>query len=1409
MKKKISKTIAVTDNASSVSQTIPLSRPRSASSFTQVDDFLSVIRSLGIPTADSDILEGQTDSSNAVKIIYNTTLHKLRIYNPANEQWRDAVGVDLSDYYTQAQTDAIAEAVKDYASNRDNHTGLQPASSISGLEESLEEKESTTNRKTDLTNPDNNTYPTTQAVSAAIQHISLTPGPKGDKGDKGDTGTQGQVGPKGDTGPQGIQGIQGVQGPKGEKGETGLRGIQGEQGIQGVMGDPGTKGDKGDPGLQGLQGLKGDKGDKGNDGTSVTILGSLPNESSLPPAGNRGDAYLIEGFLYVWNGSAWEDVGNIKGPKGDKGEQGIQGVQGTQGVKGDAGERGPIGMTGSQGIQGSQGVKGEKGDKGDQGEQGVQGPAGDPASNIVRSVNSKIGDISLSTEDIVGLNDNLNSKANKDGANTSGTWPINVSGNADRTAKIIDYVNGSNIYLGWNGTKGTYKVDNTDFGINWPINVIGSANQWNGANRHNTVIGNGYNIEGLYAKLPGNLNTYPVNAVGLREFLGSPLGGETLGSIINRSGVIGLDKYIHAGSSSSTGYAFGWSTGFNGFNFSKSGVQDGVLFLSDNTNVGVGTTTPEYKLHVNGEFASYGADFGSRIRLFGTPTNPATRRWFIQPNLNQWGDLGFFSQNNDGTGDRYDMLIHQNGNVGIGTLTPRYKLDVNGNIKGSELGISYSDGNSYQGIRKSPDGLGTDYWSDVTGSPAAHLHRFTGLTGVLATIKGDGSLNVSKTINSFGGQFQSVAAYYKTRSTGHEGVKIRLPVEMSSDDMISFKVRIYAGYIYRELLFSGYLYKDISNWYAPKVDMISGESPVLIVMGKDDNQIPYVWIQGDSYASVAVVDVMHGYTQMEIPTTEWSISRTNSDLPNQALNTTIFPKVTSGDALLGTTNAEQPKNFNLAIGYDDIRNFIQSHNGKYLDINPLGNGVRIQGAEISAGLINNWNQTFSDRVTLTTNQQIIGRKIFSGGSGNAYNTSTIEIQGDGSANKYPTIGFHQPGINGTTLSVRHDGKMYFNDDRLFSADRTGSISNGSDGRENSVWFDYNYAEKAAAGSVISFSGLNGAYATELFGQYNGGGNNFYLRTRNGDAAEYNPARRVWTDGDFMMSYNNSTAWTVVQRNGSGYIEANYIRTAESAQNPRGDNAIISLYGNSGTNGYHYSWTSEAVRNFLGLKTDAEYVNNSTSQSIGGSKIFTQPVTGADATADTHLVTKRQVSALAAQGSGMLRMVHAPVSGIFSTISGQQYLRIAYTSNEWSYTIPAGTFTGGPGKLEIEFFCEYISSSPTSTETAELYLEFSQPGNSILIPVASYRPSQKGTASKNTCRFLATSRDSGGLFYAGSVNTGVNDSYKVVTPQSISGIDFRQSVTIKLWQSGTSIPGYYLSILPLTIQVADLTEILPP
>ena len=63
------------------------------------------------------------------------------------------------------------------------------------------------------------------------------------------------------------------------------------------------------------------KGEKGEDGTGVNILGTKSDSSELPDAGNTtGDAYLIDGNLWVWDGYSWVNAGHIKGDPGKDGD---------------------------------------------------------------------------------------------------------------------------------------------------------------------------------------------------------------------------------------------------------------------------------------------------------------------------------------------------------------------------------------------------------------------------------------------------------------------------------------------------------------------------------------------------------------------------------------------------------------------------------------------------------------------------------------------------------------------------------------------------------------------------------------------------------------------------------------------------------------------------------------------------------------------------------------------------------------------------------------------------------------------------------------------------------------------------------------------------------------------------------
>lgn len=247
-------------------------------------------------------------------------------------------------------------------------------------------------------------------------------GPQGPKGEKGDKGEKGAEGPAGPQGPRGEKGDKGDPGEKGADGTVAFESLTPEQkeslrgisitavsidtdgnltitfsdgdsenvgNIIGPQGPQGPQGEKGDVGPQGPQGPQGEKGEQGNDGTSLNILGTKESEADLPLSAEKNDAYLINGEMWVFDGTNWNNAGKIQGPQGPQGPVGPQGPKGDpgpQGIKGDPGEKGEQGAQGLKGDTGPQGEQGPVGPKGEQGDTGARGitftPVVDSKGNI-------------------------------------------------------------------------------------------------------------------------------------------------------------------------------------------------------------------------------------------------------------------------------------------------------------------------------------------------------------------------------------------------------------------------------------------------------------------------------------------------------------------------------------------------------------------------------------------------------------------------------------------------------------------------------------------------------------------------------------------------------------------------------------------------------------------------------------------------------------------------------------------------------------------------------------------------------------------------------------------------------------------------------------------------------------------
>ena len=127
-------------------------------------------------------------------------------------------------------------------------------------------------------------------------------------------------------------------------------------------------------GVTGATGPTGEAGPTGAQGVNINFVGSVANTGALPSSGNDvNDAYIVDadGNLWVWNGSSWNDAGQIVGPQGVTGEAGATGVTGPTGEAGATGSTGAVGETGSTGAQGQTGVTGNDGATGATGATGA------------------------------------------------------------------------------------------------------------------------------------------------------------------------------------------------------------------------------------------------------------------------------------------------------------------------------------------------------------------------------------------------------------------------------------------------------------------------------------------------------------------------------------------------------------------------------------------------------------------------------------------------------------------------------------------------------------------------------------------------------------------------------------------------------------------------------------------------------------------------------------------------------------------------------------------------------------------------------------------------------------------------------------------------------------------------------
>jgi hypothetical protein len=339
------------------------------------------------------------------------------------------------------------------------------------------------------------------------------------------------------------------------------------------------------------------------------------------------------------------------GQTGATGAQGPQGTVGAQGPQGPQGATGPTGLQGNVGPQGPQGNVGPQGPQGNVGAQGPQGNVGPQGAQGPQGIQGPAGSLSAGTA--------AGNTTYWDGSQ----WVLNSN-------NIFN--NGGNVGVGSNNPQNKLTIDGTA-----PVTEIRS---------------------GGYLMLRPTANSWDMRLNAVSQRLDVLSGGD----LANPIATFGHGGKVGVGVTTPTTklHVAGSGTALSG-----NGLMIGNLGLPISTNVAIGSETGRFEIAFPGWRDSEPNQIGAKIA--------AIRRNNYQANnaLIQSTDLAFFTGGGNAGGNTSSLLdittermrIDFNGNVGIGTGTPGFKLHV-------------------------PSGyIGTDYINTTDNGTSGTAHTVTGI----------------------------------------------------------------------------------------------------------------------------------------------------------------------------------------------------------------------------------------------------------------------------------------------------------------------------------------------------------------------------------------------------------------------------------------------------------------------------------------------------------------------------------------------------------------------------------------------------------------------------------------------------------------------------------------------------------